>query len=62
MAQVNLSMQQKQTHRHREQTCGCQEGGGWGRDGVGAYLKNAGKKIKLGAKEVDQETEGWFKN
>ena len=25
----------KQTHRHREQTCGCQGGGGWGRDGVG---------------------------
>ena len=28
MTQVNLSMKQKQTHRHREQTCGCQ-GGGW---------------------------------
>ena len=29
---MNLSMNQKQTHRHREQTCGCQEGGvgeGW---------------------------------
>ena len=24
---MNLSMKQKQTHRHREQTCGCQ---GWG--------------------------------
>ena len=23
-------MKQKQTHRHREQTCGCQEGGDWG--------------------------------
>ena len=23
MAQVNLSTKQKQTHRHREQTCGC---------------------------------------
>ena len=21
---MNLSMKQKQTHRHREQTCGCQ--------------------------------------
>ena len=36
MTQINLSMKQKQTHRHREQTCGCQEGvageglGGWG--------------------------------
>ena len=25
---MNLSTKQKQTHRHREQTCGCQEG--WG--------------------------------
>ena len=24
MAQVNLSTKQKQTHRHREETCGCQ--------------------------------------
>ena len=24
MAQMNLSTKQKQTHRHREQTCGCQ--------------------------------------
>ena len=30
---MNLSMNQKQTHKHREQTCGCQGGGelgeGW---------------------------------
>jgi len=25
---MNLSIKQKQTHRHREQTCGCQ-GEGW---------------------------------
>ena len=24
MIQTNLFMNQKQTHRHREQTCGCQ--------------------------------------
>ena len=24
MIQMNLSMKEKQTHRHREQTCGCQ--------------------------------------
>ena len=24
---MNLSMKQKLTHRHREQTCGCQGGG-----------------------------------
>ena len=28
MAQANLPTEQKQTHRHREQTWGCQEGGG----------------------------------
>ena len=27
MTQMNLSTKQKQTHRHREQTCSCQEGG-----------------------------------
>ena len=30
MTQMNLSMKQKQTHRHREQTCGRQGGGGGG--------------------------------
>ena len=29
MTQMNLSTKQKQTHIHREQTCGCQGGGGW---------------------------------
>ena len=29
----NLSTKQKQTHRHREQTCGCQRGQGEGRTG-----------------------------
>ena len=34
MAQMNLSTKQKQTHRHGEQTCGCQgEGGRSGMDG-----------------------------
>ena len=28
---MNISMKQKQTHRYREQTCGCQGGGGGGR-------------------------------
>ena len=28
--QMNLSMKQKQTHRHREQTCGCHEEHGGG--------------------------------
>ena len=38
---MNLPMKQKETHRHREQTCGCQ--GGWGgkgkdwKSGIGRY-------------------------
>ena len=34
---MNLSTKQKQTHGNREQTCDCQGGGGWGRDGVGDW-------------------------
>ena len=36
MVQMNLPTKQKQTHRHREQTCGCQGRGGreWDRLGV----------------------------
>ena len=30
MTQMNLSTKKKQTHRYREQTCGCQGGGGLG--------------------------------
>ena len=37
MTQMNLSMKQKQNHGHREQTGGCQGGGGWGRGGVGGW-------------------------
>ena len=29
MTKMNLTMKQKQTHRHREQTCGCQGGMDW---------------------------------
>ena len=32
MIQMNLFTKQKQTHRHREQTCGCQ-GGRWEEEG-----------------------------
>ena len=37
---MNVFMKQEQTHRHREQTCGCQGGSGEGMDwefGVGRY-------------------------
>ena len=33
---MNLSMKQKDTHRHRESTGSCQEGGGM-RDGLGVW-------------------------
>ena len=32
MTQMKLSMKQKQTQGHREQTCGCQGGGGCRRE------------------------------
>ena len=33
MARMNLSTEKKQAHGHREQTCGCQcGGGGYGMD------------------------------
>ena len=34
---MNISTKQKQTHRYKEQTCGCQGGGGTGRDGLGVW-------------------------
>ena len=37
MTQMNLSTKEEQIHRHREQTCGCQGGGGRGRDGLGVW-------------------------
>ena len=55
MTQLNLSKTQKQTHRHREQTCGCQEGGGGeGMDwefGIGRckvfYIEQINNKVLL---------------
>ena len=35
--ETNLSMKRKQTHRHREQTCGCQGGERWERVGLGVW-------------------------
>ena len=34
MAQINISTKQKQTHRHKEQTCGFQGAGGEGWGGL----------------------------
>ena len=37
VAQMNLSMKQKQNHGHGEQTSSCQRGGDWRKDGVGGW-------------------------
>ena len=34
---MNIFTKQKQTHGHIEQICGCQEGGGWGKEGLGVW-------------------------
>ena len=34
---MNLATKQKQTHRHREQTCGFQGGRGQGREDLGVW-------------------------
>ena len=40
---MNLSIEQKQTHRHGQQTCGCQGGGG----GIGMYWEFGVHRCKL---------------
>ena len=40
MTQTNLSSKEKQTHGHKEQICGHQGGGAWGRVGVEVGLAN----------------------
>ena len=52
---MNLSTKQKQIHRHREQTCGCQGGG---KRGVG-WTGSLGLEIQtIGVPVVAQ----WFTN
>ena len=48
---MNLSTKQKQTHRHREQTCCCQGGGEWGRGGLGVW----GQKMKTITFRMDKQ-------
>ena len=53
MTQMNLSMKQKQTHRHREQARGCRGGSGGGTNweaGVSKYkllYKKTNNKVLL---------------
>ena len=49
MTQMNLSVKQKQTHRHREQTWGCQGGGETGEGWTGSLgLADANYYIQNG--------------
>ena len=45
--EMTLSMKQKQSHRHREQTVGCQGGERWGRNGMGYGITRC-KLVHLG--------------
>ena len=49
---MNLSPKQKQTHRHREQTCGCQ--GGWG-DEEGIDWEFGVSRLKLIIHRIDKQ-------
>ena len=54
---MNLSIKQKQTHRYREQTCGCQGGEGAGESWTGSlgvadanyyiYIEQINNKVLL---------------
>ena len=45
---MNLSAKQKQTHRHREETCGCQGGVGGGSMNRSSGLAGANYDIEDG--------------
>ena len=51
MIQINVSTKQKQTHIHREQTCGCRGGKGW-----------EGKDWEFGISRCKLEYIGWINN
>ena len=53
MAQMNSSTKHKQTHRHREQTCGCQGRVGWG---------GGGKDWEFGISRCKLVYAGWINN
>ena len=48
MTQMNLSTKQKQTRRHGEQTCGCQEGGMMGVEGRWEFGISRCKLLHIG--------------
>ena len=48
---MNLSVKQKQNHRHREQAGGCQWGRDWGRGGVEGWGQQIQTSIYRMAKQ-----------
>ena len=44
---MNLAIKQKKTDRHREKTCGCQEGEGRKWDGLGGFGASTCKLLHL---------------
>ena len=57
---MNISMKQKWTHRHREQTCGCQGGGGQGRDGLWVWDEQMQTIIYRMDKHTYHRSETWW--
>ena len=47
MTQINTSAKQKQTHKYREQTCGCQMGWGDRRGKLGEFGISRGKLLYI---------------
>ena len=48
---MNLSIKQEQSHKRREQTCGCQKGGGKEWDGLGF----GGQQMQIIAFRMDKQ-------
>ena len=53
MTQTNLTTKQKQTHRHREEACGCHGGGEWGREGLEVWDEQT---------KPDMDKQEWINN
>ena len=52
-------MEQKQTHRHVKQICGCQGPGGLGRDGVGVWVEQMQASIYRTDKQQGPTVPHW---
>ena len=48
---MSLSIKQKQIHRHKEETCECQWGKGWKREGLGVW----GYQMQTNTSRMDKQ-------